>query len=196
DNFVIGNQQKSAGTIYLIDFGLCKRINKQNGNVVKPSYHSSFRGTVRYASPNAHRHLELGRQDDLISLLYVLVELYMGKLPWTKVTDPDMVFSLKIESQGGQLVENMPPEFQQFDDHIFTLDYEDEPDYLYLISLLESIADREGIDLDTRFDWEIEIAERKAVVVKKQQDYLKQKRFVSMILANKRQKICITNRQI
>ncbi|KAA6365889.1 MAG: putative tau-tubulin kinase 1, partial [Streblomastix strix] len=141
-------------------------------DIKPPSYYSSFRGTLRYASPNAHRHLELGRQDDLISLLYVLVELYKGKLPWNNITDSDMVVSLKIESQGGQLVENMPPEFRQFDDHIFSLNYEDEPDYLYLISLLESIADREGIDLDTRFDWEIEIAQRKAVVQIRDRGYV------------------------
>ncbi|KAA6362644.1 MAG: putative Tau-tubulin kinase 1, partial [Streblomastix strix] len=151
DNFMIGNSQKTGGIIYLIDFGLCKRLIKQNGVIIKPQQHSSFRGTVRYASPNAHRHLELCRSDDLISLLYVLVELYMGKLPWSNITDPDIVLSLKLEYLGGQLVENMPPEFKQFDDHIFSLNYEDEPDYLYLISLFESIADNEGIDLQTPF---------------------------------------------
>ncbi|KAA6382731.1 MAG: putative Tau-tubulin kinase 1 [Streblomastix strix] len=191
DNFMIGNSQKTAGRIYLIDFGLCKRIN-QSQNIEKASKHSNFRGTLRYASPNAHRHLELGRQDDLISLLYVLVELYVGKLPWNNITDSDIVLSLKIENQDGKLVELMPPEFKQFDDHIFTLNYEDEPDYLYLISILESIADREGIDLDTRFDWEIEIAQQRSAVIKKQQNYLEKRRFS----ANKRQKICITLQQI
>ncbi|KAA6363122.1 MAG: putative Tau-tubulin kinase 1, partial [Streblomastix strix] len=176
DNFMIGNSLKTAGTIYLIDFGLCKRMIKQNGIIIKPSQYTSFRGTVRYASPNAHRHLELGRQDDLISLLYVLVELYVGKLPWNNITDPDIVLSLKIEHQGSQLVENMPLEFKQFVNHIFSLNYEDEPDYLYLISLLESIADREGIDLKSPFDWEIEFAKRKAVVVRKQKNYLEKRR--------------------
>jgi hypothetical protein len=35
DNFVIGNTKKTAGLIYLIDFGLCKRLPIQDGKVVK-----------------------------------------------------------------------------------------------------------------------------------------------------------------
>ncbi|KAA6396270.1 MAG: putative Tau tubulin kinase 1 [Streblomastix strix] len=42
DNFVIGNQQNSSGFIYLIDFGLCKKINKENGVIVKPLQISNF----------------------------------------------------------------------------------------------------------------------------------------------------------
>lgn len=35
-----------------------------------------------YASLNAHRKLEQSRRDDLWSLLYVIVELIYGTLPW------------------------------------------------------------------------------------------------------------------
>jgi hypothetical protein len=42
---------------------------------------------LRYASPNAHKRIELGRHDDLISLLYMLVEYYTGKLPWSGIDD-------------------------------------------------------------------------------------------------------------
>ncbi|KAA6401388.1 MAG: putative Tau-tubulin kinase 1 [Streblomastix strix] len=69
ENFVIGNSKKTSGTIYLIDFGLCKRLSIQDGKIVKPTKPGSFRGTLRYASPNGHKLIELGRHDDLISLL-------------------------------------------------------------------------------------------------------------------------------
>ncbi|KAA6398111.1 MAG: putative Tau-tubulin kinase 1 [Streblomastix strix] len=87
DNFVIGNTQETAGTIYLIDFGLCKKMIQHQGKLIKPPLPSKFRGTMRYSSPKAHLKIELGRSDDLISLLYMMIEFYIGKLPWTGIYD-------------------------------------------------------------------------------------------------------------
>jgi hypothetical protein len=41
-----------------------------------------FRVTIRYASVNTHHRLDQGRVDDLWSLLYCVVELMCGTLPW------------------------------------------------------------------------------------------------------------------
>ncbi|KAA6383328.1 MAG: putative Tau-tubulin kinase 1 [Streblomastix strix] len=86
-NFVIGNTVETSSNIYLIDFGLCKKLFMKDGIVVKPSMKGSFRGTVRYASINSHRKRELGRNDDLMSLIYIFVEFYTGKLPWANISD-------------------------------------------------------------------------------------------------------------
>uniref|UniRef100_A0A671PZ03 Tau tubulin kinase 2b n=1 Tax=Sinocyclocheilus anshuiensis TaxID=1608454 RepID=A0A671PZ03_9TELE len=48
---------------------------------------AGFRGTVRYASVNAHKNREMGRHDDLWSLFYMLVEFMVGQLPWRKIKD-------------------------------------------------------------------------------------------------------------
>lgn len=74
---------------------------------------AGFRGTVRYASVNAHKNKvsvlsltasvigiygsrelkigvilqEMGRHDDLWSLFYMLVEFLVGQLPWRKIKD-------------------------------------------------------------------------------------------------------------
>ncbi|KAA6382662.1 MAG: hypothetical protein EZS28_021811, partial [Streblomastix strix] len=100
-----------------------------------PSMKSGFRGTIRYASANSHRKRELGRQDDLMSLIYIFVEFYTGTLPWVNIVDPDEVMRLKELYQGGSLFANMPSEFMEFEDHILSLDYTTEPDYLLLASL-------------------------------------------------------------
>ena len=44
-----------------------------------------FRGSPNYASVNAYGNIEQSRRDDLFSLLYVLVEMIDGILPWRKV---------------------------------------------------------------------------------------------------------------
>jgi serine/threonine protein kinase len=45
----------------------------------------NYRGTLRYASPRTHQGFELCRADDLISLLFILVEMHTGKLPWMRI---------------------------------------------------------------------------------------------------------------
>ncbi|KAA6388711.1 MAG: putative protein serine/threonine kinase [Streblomastix strix] len=65
-NFVIGNSRSTTGTFFLIDFGLCKRLNIKDGVVVNPVKKGNFRGTMMYASLNAHYKNELGRNDDLM----------------------------------------------------------------------------------------------------------------------------------
>lgn len=52
---------------------------------------AGFRGTVRYASVNAHKNKEMGRHDDLWSLYYMLVEFVNGQLPWRKIKDKEQV---------------------------------------------------------------------------------------------------------
>ncbi|CAM9512841.1 unnamed protein product [Sphacelaria rigidula] len=38
----------------------------------------------RYASLGAHEEKDQSRKDDLQSLLYVFLDLYLGKLPWAE----------------------------------------------------------------------------------------------------------------
>ncbi|KAA6364533.1 MAG: putative protein serine/threonine kinase [Streblomastix strix] len=169
DNFVIGNSLETSGTIYLIDFGLCKQLNKKDGLIIKPTVPGSFRGTMRYASPNAHKHIEMGRQDDLISLLYMMIELFGGKLPWTsQTTDEDEISLLKEQSTPDVLLNKMPTVFHEFYHHIFTLDYEDEPDYDMLVDLFQEAAKDQKLDLDSPFEWEQELKNQRAIVVKQQ----------------------------
>lgn len=52
----------------------------------------------------------------------------------------------------------MPPQFQEFENHIFSLDYEDEPNYKKLIGLIFSAALENRLDLNNwPFEWESEL---------------------------------------
>ncbi|KAA6357219.1 MAG: putative tau-tubulin kinase 1, partial [Streblomastix strix] len=150
-NFLIGNTQETSGTFYLIGFGLCKKLNRKNDIVVKPTNKGRFRGSLKYASLNAHNHIEIGRQDDLISLLYILVEFYNGMLPWSDV-DEIKIQTLKEQYHGRKLLKRLPKQFLEFESYILSLDYTTDPDYAYLISLLNQAAEENEIDLNAPFE--------------------------------------------
>jgi tau tubulin kinase len=55
-NFVLG-PGKGYNQVYLIDFGLGKKHLNEDGTPVEERKNMSFRGTVAYASLNAHSKL-------------------------------------------------------------------------------------------------------------------------------------------
>ncbi|EKF29885.1 casein kinase, putative [Trypanosoma cruzi marinkellei] len=156
-NFVIGLGVTSDPRIcYLIDFGLARRYCRLNGEVRPPRENAGFRGTSRYASLASHRQQELGRVDDIWSLLFMLIEFATGTLPWRKYKEKEEIGRCKEEVIGPGIVQNLPREFRPFLAHLQTLHYEDEPNYDFLLSLLERAIERRGYPPDKPFDWEHE----------------------------------------
>jgi len=84
DNFLL-HPTKGVDQIYLIDFGVCKTYLQPDTNEhIEMRKTSAMIGTPNFASLNAHQLLELSRRDDLESLVYTLLFLYLrGNLPWT-----------------------------------------------------------------------------------------------------------------
>ncbi|KAA6398351.1 MAG: putative Tau-tubulin kinase 1 [Streblomastix strix] len=165
-NFVIGNTKDTSGTIYLIDFGLCKKLADPQLSNFKTPLNINFRGTMRYASLRTHHGFDLGRSDDLISLLYVLIELRTGKLPWTSMKTKNEVCRMKERYLGKELVSSMPKQFEKIEEHLFTLDFFAEPDYFMIAKLMKEAAVENGLDLKQPFEWEIDMNELRLVVQK------------------------------
>ncbi|KAG8348997.1 Protein tyrosine kinase Protein kinase domain [Trypanosoma vivax] len=154
-NFVIGTGgQSDPRTCYLIDFGLARRYRRANGEVRPPRENAGFRGTSRYASIASHHQKELGRVDDIWSLLFMLIEFVTGTLPWRKFKEKEDIGRSKEESIGPELVHSLPREFASFLEHLCQLKYEDEPKYDVLLSLMEQAVKRRGYPPDRRLDWE------------------------------------------
>lgn len=158
-NFVTGLPgDDDFSTIYLIDFGLARRFRRSDGEIRSPREDAGFRGTSRYASLASHHHHELGRVDDLWSLLFMLVEFTTGMLPWRKFKEKDDIGKCKEETIGPTLLRHLPREFQPFLAHLQTLRYEDEPDYDLLLSLMYRALERRAYPPNKLLDWEEEYA--------------------------------------
>ncbi|KAK3538082.1 hypothetical protein QTP70_028642 [Hemibagrus guttatus] len=128
-NFAMGRLPSTYRKCFMLDFGLARQYTNTNGEVRPPRTVAGFRGTVRYASVNAHKNKEMGRHDDLWSLFYMLVEFTVGQLPWRKIKDKEQVGQIKERYEHKMLLKHMPSEFIIFLDHVISLDYYTKPDY-------------------------------------------------------------------
>ncbi|XP_022240561.1 uncharacterized protein LOC106458593 isoform X2 [Limulus polyphemus] len=153
-NFSMGRQSQSCRKVYMLDFGLARQYVTASGEVRPPRAAAGFRGTVRYASINAHKNKEMGRHDDLWSLFYMLVEFVNGQLPWRKIKDKEQVGVMKEKYDHRLLLKHLPSDFRQFLDHVGNLDYYQRPDYNMLAGLFERCMKRRGVRSSDPFDWE------------------------------------------
>ena len=153
-NIAIGHTSETCRTCFLLDFGLARQYITPTGEVREPRPTAGFRGTVRYASINAHLAKDLGRNDDLWSLFYMIIEIGSGELPWRKVKEKDEVGKLKAECDYGKLIKAFPSEFLLFLKHIQSLSYFDKPEYSYLTDLFRKAMQKLAIHELDPFDWE------------------------------------------
>uniref|UniRef100_A0A3B3X2X7 Protein kinase domain-containing protein n=1 Tax=Poecilia mexicana TaxID=48701 RepID=A0A3B3X2X7_9TELE len=153
-NFAMGRLPSTYRKCYMLDFGLARQYTNTSGEVRPPRTVAGFRGTVRYASVNAHKNKEMGRHDDLWSLFYMLVEFAVGQLPWRKIKDKEQVGQIKERYDHRMLLKHMPSEFNIFLDHVQALDYYTKPDYQLLMSVFENSMKERIITENEPFDWE------------------------------------------
>uniref|UniRef100_A0A8D3BLV3 non-specific serine/threonine protein kinase n=1 Tax=Scophthalmus maximus TaxID=52904 RepID=A0A8D3BLV3_SCOMX len=153
-NFAMGRLASTCRCCYMLDFGLARQFTNSSQEVRPPRPVAGFRGTVRYASINAHKNKEMGRHDDLWSLFYMLVEFMVGQLPWRKIKDKEQVGNLKETYDHRLMLKHLPSEFTAFLDHILTLDYFTKPDYEHLMSVFDSAMKSHNVLENDAYDWE------------------------------------------
>lgn len=126
-NFVVRN-----GKIVLIDFGLSS-VYIIEGQHRPFGYTRGFCGTVQYASIYAHHLILASRRDDLLSLVYVLIKLLRGVLPWTHlIIKKEVMQSKRLEDQ---LLTQIPQAIKDMYCDLQKLKYKQPPNYDLLIQL-------------------------------------------------------------
>ncbi|XP_046712401.1 LOW QUALITY PROTEIN: tau-tubulin kinase 2 [Silurus meridionalis] len=153
-NFAMGRSPCTRRICYMLDFGLARQFTNSSQEVRPPRRVAGFRGTVRYASVNAHKNKEMGRHDDLWSLFYMLVEFLVGQLPWRKIKDKEQVGKLKETYDHRLMLKHLPSEFSIFLDHISSLDYYIKPDYQLLMTIFENSMKTYNVVENDPYDWE------------------------------------------
>jgi serine/threonine protein kinase len=151
ENFMIGisktdkdqkdqKENDKTATLHIIDFGLSKFYKKGDKHVMNTN-DKSMVGTMRYVSTHVHDGCVYSRRDDVISILYVSIYLLKGTLPWCglypkkgdTITKEQIVYSKKVKTTSAEICEGLPAIFKKLLDYAYTLEFEDKPDYLYMI---------------------------------------------------------------
>jgi serine/threonine protein kinase len=127
DNFLFGVEENDK-TIYLIDFGFCKKYVKNGFKI-----NNSFVGTPNYISINLHNGIEASRRDDLESVFYIFYYLFNGYLEWNDMNLTD-IREMKMIILNDNTI---PREFKELYMYCRNLEFDETPDYDYLIKLLK-----------------------------------------------------------
>ncbi|KAF7489698.1 Casein kinase I isoform gamma-1 [Sarcoptes scabiei] len=162
DNFLFG-QPKSPkwSTLHMIDLGFCKRYITEEHQHIAFVEGKGVTGTARYISINNHLGRELSRRDDLEAIVYMMIFLHKGQLPWQGLQGQDfrertkriglMKMSIPIE----KLCEEMPKEYQDLLETVRKFRFEERPLYRKWMSRFTHLLIKMGIEFrDEHYDWD------------------------------------------
>jgi serine/threonine protein kinase len=130
DNFLFGPHNDKR-QLYLIDFGFCKSYLISGNRHIEMKPTNGLIGSPTYASINAHDHCELSRKDDMESLGYTLLYLYLGKLKWQYEQSKENIRTMKTEVLCD---DKIPHVLLDYFIYISKLGFKDEPDYEKIIN--------------------------------------------------------------
>uniref|UniRef100_A0A094ZVD9 Tau-tubulin kinase 1 n=1 Tax=Schistosoma haematobium TaxID=6185 RepID=A0A094ZVD9_SCHHA len=162
-NFAIQRGEPRKGSlrveVTLLDFGLARpyTVNGPGTEVRNARQVAGFRGTVRYASINAHAHQDLARRDDLWSLVYMFIEFVCGQLPWRRIRDKELVGQMKMALNHRELAikSGLPVDIVTvWITHLEQLEYKSVPNYDMLITCLDEWLIQHKIQESDFYDWE------------------------------------------
>ncbi|CAI2350255.1 unnamed protein product [Caenorhabditis sp. 36 PRJEB53466] len=134
--------------------------------------HTDFRGTQQYASPNAHAQLELGRHDDIWSLMYMIAEMFV-ELPWAfndsmSVEDFKKQYDLPRIFCDAEKNAGMRGQLEKIDSMLKSKNYYEHPDYECVQQFLKDVMTRARVGWEDPYDWETNSKSAEVVgVVKK-----------------------------
>lgn len=134
---------KLSNQVFLIDFGLAQHFRDPSTCRHAPLVSGlNIVGTITFTSINSHLGQTQSRRDDLESLVYSIVYLCRGRLPWQGI-----IKGRSIEQYGASVLEKklastktlcqgLPAPFVAFTQHIQSLGFDEKPQYDYLHNLL------------------------------------------------------------
>ena len=156
DNFLLG----SNNTLYLIDFGFCKRYEHDGQHIEETNKNTAtLIGTANFVSLNVHKGIEPSRRDDLESCIYILFYMFLtidaksnSNLNWFNIKDLKKMVNLK--EQLTNTTDQIVPSFiKKMLDNVRALSFKEVPNYGYLIDILEKVFKENNIINDGVYKW-------------------------------------------
>jgi len=150
DNFLFGLGE-DTNKIYLIDLGLCKRYNFNGKHIIQKNIKSLI-GSPNFVSINIHKGIEPSRRDDLESCIYIITFMLLGKLEWLQQIDINKIYALKRNFDKCDLI---PVFIREMIKNIRLIEFEDDPNYEYLINIMETELHVNDFKKDNKFEWNL-----------------------------------------
>lgn len=141
ENIVVGLDD--SGQLFLIDFGTAQHRLDRHGRIkTEPQ---DVEGTYPYMSVWVLKKQPMGKRDDIESLLWTLLKLSLGRLPWDG-DKPTAMLNKKLAFKSPENLDvSMTAFFEGFVQHVRALvKFDDEPDYALLQDLVQTAWKRLG----------------------------------------------------
>lgn len=152
ENFLFGQPNSDEWSkLFLVDLGLCKGFIEEKGGHIEMKKGKPWTGTRRYISINNHESNEISRRDDLEAMIYMIVFLNKGQLPWQGVQGNNdfeiykRIGEMKKEINPADLCAEMPGVYAEMLDTARKMPFEQAVDYRYFIGKLRYELIRLGI---------------------------------------------------
>lgn len=136
ENLLFGLGRKSH-VVHLIDFGFCKSYLLPDNSHIKEETGKGMIGTPNFISINMHNRLSLSRRDDLESMVYVLIYLYLPLETWQSLFKVGLKEEGVKELKMGFTTNTLIPDcLKQLLSYCVHLEYEELPNYEYMKQIL------------------------------------------------------------
>lgn len=155
-NFVI-RVHGLEGIVSVIDFDISEIVG--DWDTYNPYGPSPFCGTVQFAATEALLEKKPTRAGDLESLVYTLIVLFTGELPFFPSSTESIIHEAvqeQIAQRREKTVEELCLDFPgltNFTNLVFSITKREEPNYNLLVWELERVLLKNGYKNDGRFDW-------------------------------------------
>jgi casein kinase 1 len=153
ENFLIKKNKDNKEILYLIDFGLAKRFrDPKTGLHISYKDGKSLTGTARFASIYTHLGIEQSRRDDLEGMMYTLLYLIKGKLPWqglkakSKEEKCQKIMEKKIDIPIEKLCKGLHKNFGIILHYCRSLLFDEKPNYDFIRNKLKEIINENKLN--------------------------------------------------
>jgi serine/threonine protein kinase len=147
-NFIFGTNN-DTNKLYLVDFGFAKRYD-YNGKHIEEKNIKNIIGSPNFVSLNIHYNIEPSRRDDVESCIYVILTMLFGRLEWFTKTNLNQIAELKKQIIS---IDEVPAFIKKMLHYVRTINFNEKPDYDYLINLMVQEFNNNNYENDGKYEW-------------------------------------------